>query len=542
MSRTNQKKGQPPKNSNRGGKPNGRGFKVDKLKAIPDGRGNKSQREDEEIIDTAGRAMKSRKNDVSWYTDKFPTFAKDAATLPFAQPLGSIVELTTDGNDPIATPGVMAIHFYPTIGVSNDWTSPINRSSIRFWTYLRSIQKASGPYDHQDITMMVLAIDSCIMFHSLMRRIYGLVNAFTPINEYYPRGLMLANGISFDDIRANLQDFRAYINSFAYNLGQYVLPADIDLFDRHRWMCEGLYVDSSAAKAQTYMFVPRGFWKYDNTVSTGSQLTYVDWIGSAASPTLHTFSAIKSFGDNLINAISNEQDFTYISGDMHAFYGDKVFRVDYTEEMFRVIPSYNETVLSQIENCMIAGTWASNYTPKITQNPQLNAGAIVFQPELNFPSMMGTVKSIMNFHWDSPTPDQVLEATRLMFLPSRTLSHTIVSCGTEIVCAAWIWQINPATGAFRANPITSSTMSVTAASSDATQFTITAQNFQNLTLIGEFDWAPMIRTWKQITTASGDDQYIEPNIVADLDNWSVVNDDYLTNIHTAVLYNLFNIG
>lgn len=503
---------------------------------------SKKDRKAAEIADEA--ASISRGNPVSYYT-KFDTFAKDAANLPFAQPVGAVNEVTdlhisgstmaTSKADYIV-PGIMALYFVPSIGVSRNFNSAINRSSIRFYTYLRSNQKASATYDHQDVTMMEVALDSCYMYHGLMSKLYGIINQFTPVNEYYSRATVAAMGGKFDDLRANLQDMRAYINAFAYQLGQYALPKDITLFDRHRWMVEGMYTDSDTTKAQTYMFVPCGFWLYDNTVETGSQCTWLEYLevgDMITTPAQHTFAQLKEMGDQLINAISNEEDFAVISGDIYNFYGGDTYKLPYIDENYSVVPAYEKIVLSQIENASILPLDVSSL--KITQNPELNAGAIIFEPKLK-PQKNCPLVGEMNFHWDRPTPEDVIEASRLMAVTksSSNTTATIEACGTEIICGARIFSRNPSTMAFRAIGWSSNVATLQAASTVSESI----NQIQHIILCAQFDWAPQLRAWAVPTTGNP----VLLGTTWDVDNFDVIPKEYLSNIHLACLLSLFKVG
>lgn len=481
----------------------------------------------------------SRSNPVSYYT-KFTTFAQDAANLPFSLPVGAPIPLEfkvdeTTFTAPYYAPGVMRIAFMPTIGVSKDFTSPINRSSIRFYTYMRSNQKASASYDHQDITMMMTAMDSCYMFHAMCRRLYGIVRDFTPVNLYYAKALVGASGGIFSDLIDNLQDFRAWINQFAYNLGQYAIPKGMTFFERHQWMCEGVYVDSHTEKAQTYVFVPDGFWKYDNTVETGSQCTYIPFLGRGTEIKQYTVKQLMEFGDSLLNAISNESDFAIISGDIYNFYGGDVNQLPYVDENYQVLPTYDEVVLSQIENATIMGQ-VSTTDQVISQNPAVNQGAIIFTPKLydkdyHLPAML-------NMHKDHPTPDDVIEATRLLTVCDE--NGEITTCGTEIVVEAKVFIVNPDTGGFHSNPIQTNVVHINTAQSS------TYSDFINLLsdvlLIAQFQHAPQYMITYETTPSGGSTKYEIIGTSWDTDNIQTVPTDYLHNINIACLLSQFEVG
>lgn len=495
------------------------------------GNSTRNERRGAEAADTAAKMSES--NPVGFYT-KFSTFSRDAANLPFAQPLGVRFNVSNgiDGNyHQYGVPGIMRIQFTPAIGISDDFTSPINRSSIRFYTYLRSNQKASALYDHQDITLMEISLDSCYMFHALLTKIYGVMNLFTPLNEYYPRAIIAAYGASFDDVKANLQDLRAYINTFAYNLGQYALPKDITLFDRHRWMLEGLYTDSTSTRAQTYCFVPNGFWQYLNTGENGGQCTWKEYLPSGSIAKQYTVAELMQFGNELLNAVSNEEDFAIISGDIYNFYGGDTYKLPYVDENYTILPTYDKTVLSQIENLTLVGNLDAA-SLVIKQDASVNKGALLFQPT-HLQTMMSTVHTFMNFHWDSPTPDDVIEASRLMtIIENGSKGGRVKACGTEIVVQLDVFSVNPATGKFRFNPIIDPEFML------ATEYSDMISQMQDVIHLMQFDWAPTIRIWDSPSTGGHDFM----GFTWDVDNIQQIQDQYIEQIHLASLYSLFEVG
>lgn len=497
---------------------------------------------------TEDDVRESRSNPPEYYT-KFDQFAKDAANLPFAQPVGAVVNVSDSFNaasvvkSQFVVPGVARIGFYPTIGVSSNFTSPMNRSSIRFYTYLRSNQKASGAYDHQDLTMMQIAMDSCYMFHALMARVYATINLFTPTNYYYAQAITEACGFDYADIRANLQDFRAYINAFAYQLGQYALPDHMYLFDRHRWMCEGLYTDSESKKAQTYIFVPIGFYQYDNTVSTGSQCTMVNWLTlPTATNTLHTFAQAKAFGDALINAISNDEDFAIISGDIYNFYGGKTYSLPYIEENYMILPKYDKTVLSQIENAVIVPVTAAEVPSfNVTQNPSVNGGAIISNPRVRLP--FAFTQNFMNFHWDRPTPEDVIEASRLIVTMDAASTATggsiaLSACATEVVSSVDIFTRTATGTTFN---IVSSIKSSLYDMNKNNGATVTVA-IKQLLALAQFDWAPGMRYYLATSDSSTEGTHELAGFSWDIDNFDNVPNNYIETIHTAALLSLFDAG
>lgn len=502
-----------------------------------DYRGNKQQRRDEEIADT-GAAM-SRSNPISFY-NKFKQFASDAATIPFAQPLGAVYTVNNhEASDRASVPGIMRLAFAPTVGISEDYTSPLNRSSINYYGRLRATQKAFGDYDHQDLTMMILSVDSACMFHALGRKIYGVLTDMTPVNRYYPRALVSACGVQFPDSQKQIQDFRAWLNEFALQIEQYCIPDNIELIKRHQWMCEGLYVDGPSSKAQTYMFVPTGFWKFESKTETGSSLSWVNYLDgpNINAPTL-TIEEFEAIGNRLINAMSNNADFATISGDLYAYYGGSVMKLPYITEDYHILPTYDKVVLSQIENADISGYF--NGSPTITQSNEVGAGAIIFTPEV-YRNKGTLVQHFINMHEESPSSDAVMEATRLMAgfgKPDSTTGVTKVEfCGSELVQWLDIYRVNPDTNGVQLRRINSDVSEIY---STLTPLQISSP-IANALFLASFDWAPQIHYYYVDESKVPSEAYTYLGNTWDEDNFTEIKNEYVENIHTAALYSLFSV-
>lgn len=534
------------KPSSKGGsKPRKTGYKPPYRKT---GKGGKMDRETEEIADTA--AKMSRSNPIELYT-KYADFAYDAARVSFTRPLGNTYSQTyvdPQGNAATfktADPGIMRIVFSPAIGVSSNLESPINRSSINFYGRLRATQKAFGDYDHQDLTMMMLSIDSCIMFHALARKIYGMLTNMSPVNKYYPQAIVNACGVSFNATQKQIQDFRAFINEYALQIEQYALPDNIELFNRHQWMCEGIYMDGTAKRAQSYMFVPAGFWQYTNTGETGSQLEWVPYINPGeTAATSYTIEEFEQIGLNLIKAISNDADFATMSGDLYAYYGGSVKKLPYVEEKYQILPTYDETVLAQIENARIMGWFGTNYTPVISQNPSVNNGAIIYQPVVN--PQGGIIQDTqMNYHVETPDEKLVIEATRLMARFGDTVGNDgnryVEQCGTEIVHAVDIFVMNPATGAVRSRRLQQPTYGYSAGNGQEGTETTPAEIknlLGDLIYLSKFDWAPKVDV---IVYGVNGLTYEYVGNTWDIETVDFISESKLNTITTACLYSLFNV-
>lgn len=495
----------------------------------------------------------STSNPFQWY-DAFPQVIKDAGNLGFGVPLGKSiiddfnVDLPSSGSKAYrsyySSPGVLALTFVPGIGWSEDKTSPINRSATKMFVYLRSGQKAAKDYNSQDMMMMIMALDSCYAFHKLLQRIYGCMSLATPVNYYYPRTLVHAQGVDFDDIEANMSDFRAYINQFAISLGSYTLPGNIDILKRHMWMNSGIYADQNSAKAQTYMFVPSGFWKYDNTVTTGSKLTFKRWTSPDATTKLK-FADIKAFGQDLLNSILGDDDAAFISGDLLAAFGTQTMAtVDETPEGYRILPSYDVDVLMQIQNCTICG-FLDAASLVITQDPSVNKGAIIFKPktqEMYAPSLTGKVP--INLVDLNTSYERVVEATRLVAASKTKWNKTVEQLNNSgmalelDICAADIVE-----GVYIATGFNNNTWSIfkrlitqdIVVKPTSTGSTIDSL-LSSIAKMSAFDWAPRVNLWIASTASMRLDSFIW-----ETDNVTYADHTQVEQLHEAAFTSLFNV-
>lgn len=505
----------------------------------------KNQRRDREVVDTVANMSthkKSERNPFSWY-NKYPEYTDYAGTLPFGTPLGQTLNLATDTskalnlNQPI--PGICTLEFYPTIGYSSNRNSPINRSAIRWYSALRKLQKASGDYDSQDAMMAYVAVDSLAMFHEIGKRIIGIANNNSVLNRYVPEGLLAAQYVDPIDVRNNIADWIGYVNKFAIDANNVTMPKDISLRDRHSWMCSGLYTDGQTERSQIYMFVPLGFWQYNNTVTTGSQLDFISWATADSPMTLEKY---KTMGNALLNAVFGDEDMGLISGDtLNAIGSANCVWFDQIDRSYTLDALYSEMVLSQIENASFIGAWATGYTPVITQDPSVNAGAILFQPKLSVVTSRYNEAynrlNLLNFHGSKPTVEDTIEATRLCVKGELDEDGNVspTAFGSELPVQMRVWISNAPTNPQSFVPISQMGSVMVVTQNDVSY----ASAVTFVAAISQFDWHPMIYIFTE--DAAEGSQLVYRGVLADLDVTAVLTEQKLADMHEAAITSLFSI-
>lgn len=301
----------------------------------------------------------SKDNDPRWYALN-PQLLKDAASFPYAWPLGNRLTVGSRGKliNEGSLPGIMVMNWVPTIGYSRDGTSPVNVASINTYTKVRHDNSGHANYDHADYMMYLLAMDSVYAFHSWMRRVYGCMLTYSNTNRYYPRAIVQAMGVDFDDLQGNLADFRQYINTYAIKASALAVPANMSFMTKHYWMSEGLYYDSQQDKPQTYLFNPLGFYRFnisaDETPHGWLEFARMFTDGDSATAFAGcNAAAIKwklndfiQYGDSLLAPIISDEDFGIMSGDTLKSFGvGGCYTLPVTEETYTVLPSYSSEVL-----------------------------------------------------------------------------------------------------------------------------------------------------------------------------------------------------
>lgn len=452
-----------------------------RTKTCANARGSsKNMRRDIEIEDTARRELKadardrrdyskSRDNDPAWYAHN-PQLLRDYASYPFGMPVGMPLELNHpfDGSVSNAVPGVAAYYFSPAVGYAADSTSPINIAARNIYSFVRHANSGHSNYDAPDLMLYIVAMDSIYMYIESLKRLLGVVLDYTPVNRYYPATLIRAMGYDPDDIAAHTQDLRGYINVLVTKVGSMCIPNSMSFMARHSWMAQGLYTDSSASKAQTYLYVPMAFYKYGLDTDGAGQLTLEPLITAQYLYTGYRnagkkFSDIQQFAESLIAPILGSEDMNIMSGDiLKAFGVDGVVKLAGVTEGYMVLPTYSQEVLSQIENASILnGSLAMN----ISQNKEINGGYLTntfsntatvpyyFDVSIMDPSRssfstgskvaaslvqrtVGAIggKKLLNFHHDNVTPEDVMVATRLTCsLPTQSFTALTVLSGISVL-------------------------------------------------------------------------------------------------------------
>nr|AVX53577.1 putative capsid [Marmot picobirnavirus] len=523
---------------------------------------SKRKQSSKQMLDKENQTIDSRVedrsgcNDVFWYAHN-PQLLVDSASFSFNNPLGAKVGWDDYGFSgtfgKVATvPGIMQIDIMLTPGIAKGHADPINIAANNLYSYVRFANSGSRNYDAPDLMLYILAMDSIYACWNWGLRAYGLMKVYSQLNRYYPKTLVEASGFSYDDLSQHLADFRQYLNLTAAKISAFCVPSSLSVLKRHSWMFANAYLDDNTGKAQTYMFIPRAFYKYEETEGMG-KLKAV-FTKPSGNP-YFTFAKFQELLDSMLDVMQWSEDVGIMSGDILKAYGqNNLFTMSAVSEDYTVLPVYNEEVLKQIQNATVYPTlWEVNTTQwDITQNTD---GALLFNPVFNNDTRyMGyMLPRIITYPTSEVPPADVMVGTRLsniMKMIEKGTKICFVDVGTEVCCGARIYQLSlsgsPYTDGNSYHTYLDETLDVfgdmNMMDKDGFEKVLSIQG-----QLSNFRWHPTtvagnmtLSTEQDAEPALGSDSKIFA-IIGDLTNYALMGRGDLHKLHTTALLSEFNI-
>lgn len=502
-------------------------------------------------------------NDASWYSLN-PQMLQDSASYSYNAAIGSPFRVDRIFGDDVAkagatvsaVPGILSIELFPSPGVSSDKQSPINIAAQNIYSYVRYQNSGAANYDAPDLMMYLLAMDSVYMMWNFMKRAYGMISQYSQFNRYMPAAYCAASHLDYDDLVANLADFRAYINQTAAKISAFCVPAVMSYFVRHSWLFANIYKDSDTLKAQQYIFVPGIYYQFAEVASTsGTMLQAMPFTMNQPTTNPHKFADLVNVMNGMINALQYSEDAGIMSGDILKAYGEsKLFRLSKVEPDFTVTPVYNEEVLTQIHN-LTQVSYLSTMQPSalnITQDPDTNL--ITYDPVINTAGSVPSYSVLINLPWSNVTPENTMVATRLVAVLRTNSSGTGANfqvLGSEFVGHLHIWTYVSST----TNPTAPGVMDIASyRNMQLARYSFTkrigfstAQDANTLAaivaiigMISNFDWHPIV--FLTSTDASGETPVERVvGLLGDINTYSIVESEELAVTTLTAIMSEFGI-
>lgn len=388
---------------------------------------------------SASAPARNALNDVSWYT-KYPILADVASRFQFMNRPGDFLGTGGIGTaDTIAReiPGIMRIEYQAAIGSSWDNSSPASICAKGIYDIIRDSYSGTLHAEPADIFMYMMHLDQFQAYIAWLKRIYGILAYYTPFNYHMPLTLFKAmfpqaagnvTAAMFYEWVAKKNDLVNYINQLVYMCNKYVVPADMAVFDRHRWMNEGIYRDNESVLSQLYVFTPTGFWRAKGVdVEEGTEMHFIPFGTLHGAEPVSTPEQAFEYGVNMYRALADWGDAKTINGYiMRAFEGRFYPPCELMPIEYQVLPVYSIEVLLQIHNLRVF----EQYSEKLwTQDPATQA--ILCDPE-GLDYNLG--RPIIDIPADIPDQGSIIIATRLNpVIEQLDNDLKAMRCGTEVV-------------------------------------------------------------------------------------------------------------
>lgn len=491
-------------------------------------------------------------NDFAWY-NRNPRIIVDSANFPYHAATGTKFEVVPSewqrAENPTAVPGIMTLDFVPFPGVSDNAHSAINVAATGMYSFVRHKNSGHTNYEHSDMMMYYLAMDSIYTMYAYMVRVYGTAQLYAAQNRYLPRGLMATMGFKLEEVQSNLARLRGFINMYALRINTLCVPADTTVVPRHVWMAANIFMDDPTPKGQFYMYRPTTLWKYSG---------YTDEHGGEMIPKhfpteWRNLDEMFEFANDLLLSIYGDEDINIISGDILKAYGEgNLYQVSQIDEGFVVVPSVSAEVALQILNAesyrLIWSVDDENGEPQSSVFIKQGGGVIQSGALVSYYPM--GVKHLLNMPAAEVNPEMNTIATRMKLALGRKYEYPegadqvedldaaywVESSGTELPTACRVWHYQWEPGAHIASILFGRAFYTHLFGTYINSNSVTSI----LNLLSAFHVRPAVFTFKEWDIASG----VHPEfdgLNAPLANYALLDESDISNVHEAVLTNMWNI-
>jgi len=325
------------------------------------------------------------------YYNGYPALLENASKVVTSNILGDVLYLgspsvhTSAGENAVeptyrseAFPGIMRIDTLFGPGYSLDINSAVNRAATDLHMYVASKRSAAiKNYDSASLIMMVNALDSAIVWFSVLKRLYYTIKKNSPYNLYYRKALIHAQGFDFEELKDNLPILANIINDFSVSMARYQIPK-FYIQDRHRWLFENYFCDDDIShnpKAQLFFYRPSGlYFLYETDIDKDrgiTRLRYKDWdhlVNDTVSTPILGLANIASITQRFTGILNYSSDFYMIMSDiMNAYESADLVTWDFIDDSDYWDPIYDEEAIIQLHNANITGKPQTNGECDITQ-------------------------------------------------------------------------------------------------------------------------------------------------------------------------------
>lgn len=533
------------------------------------------------------------RNDISWYT-KNPELLVAAGSFPYPyrpgmqMPQGNVgIRSLVDGSTTQANvsnflvPGVTTIEWIPTFGHSEVSTDPASIAGKEIYARVRKAYSGALDADAPDFMLYILTLDSIFSYLAWAKRVYRVLDVWTPENYVLPDTLLTSMGFSktgIANLRSNKTMLWQRINELILMSRKFTCPAIMDIMNRHYWMSDNVYSDDVVLNSQFYLFNPQGFYIYkevDDPNGTGVKVPGA--VIRMLRPNITQPSGgdanvdgIYNYGKAMIEALVAWDDSYTINGYLaRAYEGVPQFIVDELPQVGEFTPVYNPEVLAQIENahampyCIGGSIGYSQDNAKllnwltVSQDPTNNAllslsDFTVGVSDTGITGNNGVIvpdTSATDRFWEVRTSADGLSPFISSRQPNPQVADNVIATRLKThVNMNYIGQSSTGSAVYQVHVIcaTEIVMALRMSSGpipmDVPVCGLTANNaaintLMDMLALSEYDWHPICRVTNTLSNATkvGYTKYL-----GDIHNLTVISKEDLANLHKVCVYSELN--
>lgn len=362
---------------------------------------------------------------------------------------------------------IMKIAINPSLGRSFNASSAINKAMLELYTTLSAQNSKTTNYTPGDLGMLFGALGSVASLSSFIRRTFGLLRVASPVNWAYPRAIINASGVWYDDLKSRVAEYRNRYNLLCVDFDSISFPTGFDYFKACEALYSNVFFDHTSAKAQTILTVPHSVWVYSELASEDYAALKTAELGLSTTSMIKMETLLDVLEEQ-IQAIRTSTLFNYVYPDVLKYTDmnpSKVWKMTALDPTYAVVPGYNEEFMLQFGNMEVLGAPTSKAISTIENGPVLftpendvynvhGSGLITYVPgwDLTRTGSYGVVNTfvdhVYNFHVDNPSAVDRVVASR--FKPAYVASAMRFDPTTQAAkayaefnpCDAYIVSVN----------------------------------------------------------------------------------------------------
>lgn len=299
------------------------------------------------------------KQDPFWYA-KDQKAVENMASIPFLEILGEGLT-PSDGSDSV--PAIVTFHYNHVCGseqpVLRGMGSYATRAANAYFQYVTQGFTGGVDFEAPDLLMTALAAES--LFAKLIegKRAYGLLRYYLQYNKYYARDIITALGFDFDDLSANMANFRTEYNIRVAQINKMIaVPHGFFIGDRWEFLASYIFTDTDSPEYSTaYAYVADKFLLYNPTrMKTGTALT---WFKGITTKPITGWGVAQFFSDvdHMLQQL-NDSDTRAMFGAIRRVYSDaQLKKVSELEDEFVTTIVKHDVVAAAIHNAVWTGSY-----------------------------------------------------------------------------------------------------------------------------------------------------------------------------------------